>query len=75
MSKVNLNTISNWLFYLGILVGVIGFYRIYSVRAALPPGVCPVDNNRGMLILGVFMLLTSVITAIIYERQNKRGNI
>lgn len=72
MSKVNLNTISNWLFYLGILVGAIGFYRIYSVRAALPPVVCPVDNNRGMLILGVFMLLTSVVTAVIYERQNKK---
>lgn len=75
MSKFNWSKISNWLFYLGILVGAFGYYKIYSVRASLPPGVCPVNDNRWILGVGIFMLLSSVVAAYVNDRLEKRNNV
>lgn len=72
MNKVNWNRVSNWLFYLGVLVGALGYYRIYKIKASLPPGVCPVNDNRGLLYLGIIILLSSVVTAYINDWQIKR---
>jgi len=57
---------------MGILLGVIGYYQIHKVRATLPPGVCPIDNNRGLIIIAALMLISSVITSILYERNLKQ---
>ncbi len=67
MRKISWNKISNWLFYLGIFIGALGYYRIYKVKSALPPGVCPVNDNRWMLFLGVFILLLSVIITYVSD--------
>ena len=67
MSKISWNKISNWLFYSGIFIGAVGYYRIYKVKSTLPSGVCPVNDNRWMLFLGIFVLLLSVITAYISD--------
>ena len=72
MNKINWNKISNWLFYLGIIVGALGYYRIYKIKASLPPGVCSVNNNRWMLLIGIFLLLGSVVTAYVDDRKTKR---
>lgn len=73
MKKANWNRISNWLFYLGIIVGALGYYRIYKIKASLPPGICPVNNNRGMLFAGVFLLMASVIIAYVNDRKTKKA--
>lgn len=74
MSKMNLNKISNGLFYLGIIVGILGYYRIYKVKSMLPQGACPVNNNRGTLFIGIFLLIASVITALIHDKRVKGMN-
>lgn len=70
--KLSLNKLSNLLFYMGILLGVIGYDQIYKVRATLPPGVCPIDNNRGLIIIAALMLISSVVTSVLYERNLKQ---
>lgn len=69
MNKVNWGKISNWLFYMGLVIGAFGYYNIFKVRAALPPGVCPVNDNRWLLFLAMFSMIGSVITATINERR------
>ncbi|MFR1707740.1 MAG: hypothetical protein ACLSV2_02470 [Clostridium sp.] len=73
--KLSLNKLSNLLFYTGIFLGVIGYYRIYKVRANLPSGICPIDDNRGLIIVAAFMLISSVITSTLYERNLKRKRL
>lgn len=75
MSRMNWNKISNWLFYLGILIGAFGYYKIYKIQAVLPPGVCPVNDNRWILFVGITFLVASVITALIYERKTNNKAI
>jgi hypothetical protein len=70
--KINLNKFSNLLFYIGILLGIIGYYRIYKAKIMLPPGICPIDNNREMIIIAAVMLLSSVIISFLYEGNLKR---
>lgn len=73
MNKINLNKISNWLFYLGIIVGGLGYYQVYRVKSTLPPGVCPIDDNRWIMFLGVALLLGSVTTSFIADRMKKNN--
>ncbi len=75
MNKINWNKISNWLFYMGILTGGLGYYKIYKVKSALPPGVCPVNDNRWVLFLGIFILLASVVTAYINDLKIKKHKV
>ncbi len=75
MNKINLNKISNWLFYLGIIAAILGYYKIYKVKSMLPPGVCPINNNRGTLFVGIFLLVASVITALVHEKSVKGKNV
>ncbi|GAB6169871.1 hypothetical protein JCM1393_23310 [Clostridium carnis] len=70
---MNFNKISNITFYIGIVVSVLGYYQIYKVKSMLPHDVCPIDNNRGMLIAGIILMVLSVITSYIYERKNKKN--
>lgn len=73
--KLSLNRLSNILFYMGIFLGVIGYYQIYKVRSTLPLGVCPIDDNRGLIIVAALMLLGSVITSTLYERNLKKKKL
>lgn len=73
--KFSLNKFSNSLFYIGIILGIIGYYQIYKERATIPSGVCPINNNRGLIIISALILISSVITSIIYERNLKKKSL
>lgn len=73
--KFSLNKLSNFLFYLGVLLGIIGYYQIYKGRIMLPPGACPVDNNRVLIIISILILISSIMTSIIYEKNLKKNRL
>ncbi|MDU1313189.1 hypothetical protein [Clostridium septicum] len=53
--------LSNWLFYSGIVMGILGYYRINKMEALLLPGVCHVEDNRWILIIGIILLIFSIL--------------
>ena len=63
--------LSNWLFYSGIVIGILGYYRIYKIESLLPPGVCPVEDNRWILVIGIIFLMSSILMPYIYEKLMK----
>ena len=67
---------SNMIFIIAIAIFVYGVYNIYIVRKMLPVGVCPIDNNRPILFLGVFFMLISILVSYIEDKikRNKVSN-
>ncbi|MFZ5754092.1 MAG: hypothetical protein ACOY3J_07600 [Bacillota bacterium] len=68
-----LRLLANIFLGFSLLSAAYGFYQIYLFRATLPPGVCPVDNNRTFLYLGIAFALSSLIldyTAGRYEKKD-----
>ncbi|MEN8434270.1 hypothetical protein NX821_001453 [Clostridium septicum] len=53
--------LSNWLVYSGIVMGILGYYRINKMEALLLPGVCHVEDNRWILIIGIILLIFSIL--------------
>ena len=69
MKKININ-IKNILYGIGVLyaIGILG--KTYYDRLKLPAGICPIDNNRGLMISGIIVLiLVTIITSIIDHKQ------
>lgn len=65
---------SNIIFIIAISIFVYGLYKIYIIRQALPPGVCPVDNNRYILFIGIFFMILSIIVSYFEDRiKNKKS--
>lgn len=72
MNKLNWNKVSNWLLALGVLAGGLGYYNIYKIKSELPPGVCPINNNRSLLFISIFLLVLSIVTSFINDRVSKK---
>lgn len=53
--------IENALFLAGISLGVYALGTTYFLNKNLPPGVCPVDNNRNLIYFSIALLLFSLI--------------
>ncbi|MCR1952577.1 MULTISPECIES: hypothetical protein [unclassified Clostridium] len=64
--------LSNILFTIAIVVSLYGFYKIYEVRRDLPIGTCPIEDNRPILYLGIFLMISSIIVSYIEDRQSKK---
>lgn len=76
--KKNLEKISNYIFYIGVLVAGYGLYKSFISTRGLPPGACPIEDNRPKLYLAIGLLLISYIMSFINDRQikkNKNKNI
>lgn len=69
--KKNLEKISNYIFYIGLVVAVYGLYKSFISTRGLPPGACPIENNRPKLYLAIILLLLSYIMSYINDRQKK----
>lgn len=64
---------SNMIFIIAIAIFAYGVYNIFIVRQMLPAGVCPIDNNRPILFLGVFFMLISIFVSYIEDKiKNKK---
>lgn len=70
--KKNLEKISNYIFYTGLLVAVYGFYKIYISRRGLHPGVCPIDDNRPIMYIAIGLFIVSLVLYIICDFQEKK---
>lgn len=58
--------------FVGALVSAAyALIRIYLARKGLPPGVCPVDNNRPWLYLTLVLIGVSLASSWFGERQKK----
>ncbi len=76
MKKYKLfSLISNILLGIGAALGALALYLSFSLRASLPPGVCPIDNNRPLIYVAIGVLLMSFVLSIIADRMKKRLNI
>ena len=65
---------SNMIFIIAISIFIYGLYKIYIIRLALPLGVCPVNNNRYILFIGIFFMILSIIVSYFEDRiKNKKS--
>lgn len=70
-----LSLISNILLGIGAIIGAVALYLSFSLRASLPPGVCPIDNNRPIIYIALAILVASFILSVIADRIKKRDHI
>ncbi|MCF0149282.1 MAG: hypothetical protein HUJ77_12905 [Clostridium sp.] len=63
---------SNIIFIAAICTFIYGLYKIYAIRRVLPPGVCPIDSNRPILFIGVFLMLISILISYFEDKQKSK---
>lgn len=68
----NLIKLSNVLFTVAIIISLYGFYKIYEVRKHLPVGACPIEDNRPILYVGIFFMISSIIVSYLEDTKSKR---
>jgi len=65
-------TISN-LLYMGTLLFALGvILKTFLESSQLPPGACPVDNNRPLLYLSIILLIGVNLGTYGYEYWKKK---
>lgn len=70
--KRNLDKISNYIFYSGLVVAIYGLYKSFISTRGLPPGACPIEDNRPRLYLAIGLLLISFILSYLHDMQKKK---
>ncbi|GAA0177369.1 hypothetical protein SH2C18_06180 [Clostridium sediminicola] len=68
MNKKNFNLLTNMFFYLGVSVSLFAIGKTYYDRSVLPEGVCPVNDNRFLMYLGIISLIIHVIASYLGEK-------
>lgn len=66
--------LSNTLFGAGTLISIAAIILTVSLRASLPPDVCPIDNNRPLYFIAAAMLVGSLALSIYGDLLKKREN-
>ena len=75
MSKGRLlKYISNISFALGAVLAVIALYLVFSARAGLPAGACPVNNSLPLAIPALVLLVTAFITSFYAEKPKMKDD-
>lgn len=69
--KKKLEKISNFIFYIGVAIAGYGLYKSYIATRGLPPGACPIEDNRPKLYVALVFLLSSYILSLISGRRKK----
>ena len=64
--------VSNILFGLGAALAVAALVKSYIDGASLPPGVCPLDQNRWLTYTALGVLAASLIFTFIGDRMKRR---
>ncbi len=63
--------ISNITFGIGAALGAYALIKIFVINAELPPGVCPLDSGRPILIAAVVVLGISLLASFFTEKKYK----
>lgn len=66
-----LKTIENILFVAAVSLGLYALGSTYLKNKDLPPGVCPVDNNRNLIYISIALLITSLVFPYIVNKLRK----
>lgn len=66
-----LKLMSNVTFWIGILLAIYGIVNIYLVRKDLPPGVCPIVDNRPWLYAAICFMVVSILLSHFETKRNK----
>lgn len=69
--KKYVDRVSKYTFYAGILVAIYGLFKSFMDRRGLPPGVCPIEDNRPILYIGIVLLLISIVLDFVADREKK----
>lgn len=69
--KMRLETLSNLLFYLGVLTSIGTITYTYWVRRSLPKGMCPVSQNYSLYMISIGLLAVSIIMSFISKKSYK----
>lgn len=56
-----LKIIENIIFITAISLGGYALATTYFINRNLPPGVCPVDNNRNLMYTSIGLLIVSLV--------------
>lgn len=71
-----LKIIENTIFIAAVSLGIYALGSTYLKNKDLPPGVCPIDNNRDLIYISIGLLIFSIafpyiVNMIIKLRGNK----
>ncbi len=66
-------TVSNLLYAVSMLFAVGVLLKNYYDQSQLPPGVCPIDNNRGLMTVSILLLIGVTIGTSIYDYKKKKA--
>ena len=67
-------TLSNLIYTSSLIFAVGVLVKTYIDRSKVPPGVCPIDDNRGLMILAIGILgFATIVTSVIDYRKKKKG--
>lgn len=70
MKNNSVEKILNLIFTSSILLGMYSIVKTYYFdRRNLPEGVCPITDNRALLVLSIGMLILYMILSTIYEKK------
>ncbi len=65
-------TLSNLLFTGSVLFALLVLLKTFVDKSRVPEGVCPITNNRSLLIISlVVLIIVTVITAMIDYKTKK----
>lgn len=67
--------ISNIVFVIAIGFSLYTLITTYFIRAGLPEGVCPVDNNSELIYGSLALLIVSFIISMIVDKKVKKSKI
>lgn len=70
MTKERLQKCSNGAFVLAIITAVYAFVQVFLSRRGLPPGVCPIDENRLPMFIAIAFALTSLVLSFLSDKSN-----
>lgn len=73
MEDKKLRRISDFLYWVGIVFAAGVLIKTYIDKSKVPPGVCTINNNRGLLIGAIaFLFIVTVVTWILdYRKKSK----
>lgn len=73
MKNKKLLNLSNLLYAIGILFALGVYLKSYIDKSRLPEGMCPIDNNRGLMFVAIIILvIITIITSVIDYFEKKK---
>lgn len=73
MNRKHINLLSNASFWIALAMAAYAFLRIFLSRQGLPPGTCPIEDNRPILFVGIGFAVASLILSFAADKMKRRN--